>query len=178
MKILAFAGSNSSQSINKKLVEYTLTFFEDHEIRLLDLNDYETPLYSMDREKNEGYSDKIKLFLSEIEKSDVLIVSLAEHNKSYSAAFKNLIDWCSRIDRNVFKEKPMLLMSTSTGDYGGGNVMNAAKVLFPTFKANILQTFSLPSFKHNFKDSEGIINLEYKETHRKIVTAFKEQIGL
>lgn len=178
MKILAFAGSNSSQSINKKLVKYTLTFFTNHDIKLLDLNDYEAPLYSLDREKNEGYPEKIKLFRAEIENCDALVISLAEHNRSYSAAFKNLIDWCSRVDMNIFQDKPVLLMSTSPGGYGGGNVMNTAKAIFPRFKANVLQTFSLPSFQQNFDETSGITNHELKETHHEVVTEFKKAAGL
>lgn len=45
MKILAFAGSNSSKSINKKLVIHTLSFFENADVTLLDLNDFEMPLF-------------------------------------------------------------------------------------------------------------------------------------
>ena len=54
MKILAFAGSNSSQSINKKLALYAAGLFENAGVETLDLNDYELPLYSIDREKEMG----------------------------------------------------------------------------------------------------------------------------
>lgn len=52
MKIVAFAGSNSSTSINKELVKYTLKQFSNDEVILLDLNDFQAPLFSVDqREK-------------------------------------------------------------------------------------------------------------------------------
>ena len=44
MKIIAFAGSPSKKSINKKLVTYAAGLFKDATGEVLDLNDYEMPL--------------------------------------------------------------------------------------------------------------------------------------
>ncbi len=52
MKIFAFAGSNSSTSINKQLVKFVLKSFPNNEINLIDLNDYLMPVFSVDLEKN------------------------------------------------------------------------------------------------------------------------------
>jgi chromate reductase len=41
MKIIAFAGSNSRNSINKKLVTYASTLFTGAQVEILDLNDFE-----------------------------------------------------------------------------------------------------------------------------------------
>ncbi|RYX80586.1 NADPH-dependent FMN reductase, partial [bacterium] len=41
MKIIAFAGSSSKNSINKKLAIYTSSLFKDADVEVLDLNDYE-----------------------------------------------------------------------------------------------------------------------------------------
>lgn len=156
MKIIAFAGSNSSKSINRQLVKYVLTHFEDADVTLLDLNDFEMPIYSMDREKNDGIPEKAKQFREYFNEADAIICSLAEHNSSYSVALKNILDWCSRVDLNIFNETPMLLMSTSPGGYGGGNVMGLAKKFFPKCKAELVETFSLPSFKDNFSDGKVV----------------------
>lgn len=51
MKILAFAGSTSSTSINRELVKFVLKDFQSHEINLIDLNDYSMPVFSVDLEK-------------------------------------------------------------------------------------------------------------------------------
>lgn len=157
MKILAFAGSSSSTSINRELVKFVLKDFQEEEINLLDLNDFTMPVFSVDLEKK-GFPDEAHRFLKEIEACDVIICSLAEHNRSYSSAFKNLFDWSSRINVKLFQNKPMLLMSTSPGGYGGGNVMNTAKTFFPQFAADIKDTFSLPKFYENFDLKSGIIN--------------------
>ncbi|MDL2228517.1 NAD(P)H-dependent oxidoreductase [Bacteroidales bacterium OttesenSCG-928-K03] len=175
-KIVAFAGSNSSKSINKKLVRFVLEFFKDYEQSLLDLNDYETVLYSEDREKNDGFPEKVYSFRKQFEDADIIICSLAEHNRSYSVAFKNIYDWSSRIDPNVFLNKPMFLMSTSPGPKGGAAVMNTAITYLPQGKANIIETFSLPSFNKNFDEEKGIIDPELLKVLEDKINTFKKKI--
>jgi len=177
MKIVAFAGSNSSQSINKKLVKHALSYLElNNEIYLLDLNEFEMPIFSIDRELF-GYPPQVYLFRQQFENCDCIVVSLAENNKTYSAALKNILDWCSRIDINIFKNKPMFLMSTSTGKHAGEQVMAAAKFFFPKAGATIIETFSLPSFENNFDESVGITNPELKAEFEKKIQGFKDYLS-
>lgn len=162
MKILAFAGSNSSQSVNKKLALHALSHFPEETHEVIDLNDFESKIYSMDREKKEGHPEEAHRFLNHIAGCDLILLSMAEHNGSYTAAFKNLFDWSSRINKKIFQDKPMFLMSASPGGSGGVHVMNACKGLFPRFGAQILETFSLPSFNLNFAEGKGILHEELK----------------
>lgn len=175
MKILAFAGSTSSTSINRELVKFVLKDFQDEDLTLIDLNDFDMPAFSVDLEKK-GFPDQAHQFLKHIEECDAIICSLAEHNRSYAAAFKNIFDWASRINVKVFQDKPMLLMSTSPGGYGGGNVMNTAKTFFPQFGADIKDTFSLPKFYENFDLESGVINPEMLKDIKDKIANFKNQI--
>ncbi|ASK32051.1 NADPH-dependent FMN reductase [Chryseobacterium sp. T16E-39] len=175
MKILAFAGSTSSTSINRELVKFVLKDFQNEEINLIDLNDYTMPVFSVDLEKK-GFPDEAHQFLQRIEDCDVIVCSLAEHNRSYSSAFKNVFDWASRINVKVFQNKPMFLMSTSPGGYGGGNVMNTAKTFFPQFAADIKDTFSLPKFYENFDLESGVINPDMLKELTEKIENFKNQI--
>ena len=166
MKVLGFAGSNSATSINKKLVSYVLQQAEAHTTELLDLNDYEVAIYSPERESKDGIPDKIMALAEKIAEADILIISLAEHNSSYSAAFKNVFDWMSRIpNRTVFVDKPLFLMATSPGVRGGQGVLEAAQDRFPRNGATILEVFSLPQFHENF--TNGILSEPY---HSKLKT--------
>ena len=158
MKIIAFAGSPSKKSINKKLVTYATTLFESASVEILDLNDYEMPLFSVDKEVSIGQHPLAKAFLDKIASADFLVVSLAENNGNYSAAFKNIIDWCSRINGKLFQEKPMLLMATSPGARGGASVLEIAKNNFPRFDTQIKAVFSLPSFNDNFDVVTNVIS--------------------
>ena len=174
MKIIAFAGSNSQNSINKKLATYAAHLFENAELEILDLNDFQMPLFGVDIEKEIGQHPLAKAFLDKIAQADVLVVSLAENNGNYSVAFKNVFDWCSRISGKIFQEKPMLLMATSPGARGGASVLEIAKNAFPRYGAAIKATFSLPNFNDNFDIQKGTIsNAELDSQLREIVNNFR-----
>jgi chromate reductase len=157
MKILAFAASNSGKSINKQLVAYAASLVEDAEVEVLDLNDYELPLFSEDREKELGHPELAQAFLAKIAASNALLISFAEHNGSYSAAWKNLFDWSSRIGKKVFQDKPMVLLSTSPGPRGGASVLAAATGSAPFFGGNVKASLAIPSFYENFDVELGML---------------------
>ncbi|MFA9187988.1 NAD(P)H-dependent oxidoreductase [Flavobacterium sp. FBOR7N2.3] len=169
MKIIAFGASPSKNSINKKLATYAASIFENAEVEVLDLNNYQMPLFSVDIEAEIGQHDLAKAFLTKIKSADFLVVSLAENNGNYSAAFKNVFDWCSRIDVKVFQEKPMLLMATSPGGRGGASVLEIAKNAFPRYGADVKATFLLPSFNANFDIEKGKISNDELDNQLKVI---------
>lgn len=172
MKIIAFAGSNSSRSINKKLVTFVASLFKNAESEILDLNDYELPLFSVDREDVLGKPQLAHDFLDKLGSADLLLVSLPENNGNYSSAFKNMFDWCSRIRKDVFQDKPMLLMATSPGMRGGQSVLEIAQNNLPRYGGNIKAVFSLPLFNENFDIENGVIsNKELLEKITEIVNS-------
>ena len=172
-KLLALAGSSSKNSINKKLASYAATLFEGVEVEILDLNDYELPLFSVDKEKELGKPEIARAFLDKIESADVIVLSVAEHNAGLTVAFKNIYDWASRQKKEVWSAVPMLLLSTSPGKRGGQSAMEAAKLSLPHYGGNIRNTFSLPSFDDNFNVEEmKISNKELDDTLKDIIRNF------
>lgn len=164
-KVIVFAGSNSKTSINKQLAIYASSLLKNAEIQILDLNDYPLPIYGIDAENESGIPENAEKFSSLIEGADGIVLSLAEHNGSYAAVFKNTFDWMSRIEPKVWRNKPMLLMSSSPGPRGGAGVFASAKMAYPYQGGNIVGEFSLPSFFDNFKDGkvvEGELNENLK----------------
>jgi NAD(P)H-dependent FMN reductase len=153
-QIIAFAGSNSSTSINKQLATYAASLVDGVEVKVLDLNDFELPLYGMDHEIAHGIPDNAKTFLDLIKSSEGIVLSLAEHNGAYATVFKNLFDWMSRIDGKLWSDKPMLLMATSPGARGGATALEIALGRFGYMGGNIVGSFSLPSFNDNFSDGK------------------------
>ncbi|MDO7171297.1 NADPH-dependent FMN reductase [Mariniflexile sp. AS56] len=158
-KIIAFAGSNSKESINKKLATYAASLVSEAEVTVLDLNDFELPLFGVDLEAEKGIPENAQQFLDIIKSTDGIVLSLAEHNGAYSTVFKNLFDWMSRIEGKLWSNKPMLLMATSPGARGGASVLDVAKNRFPFMGGHIVADFSLPSFDENFKEGQ-IVNSE------------------
>jgi len=150
MKVLAFGASSSKNSINQKLAKYTAQLIRNAEYRFLDLNDYEMPIFSVDKEHEIGIPVLAYQFLDELNGADIIVISMAEHNGAYSAAFKNIFDWASRANLKMFESKKMILLSTSPGPRGGQNVLEIAADRFPRHGAEILFTFSLPLFGQNF----------------------------
>ncbi|NHN26394.1 NAD(P)H-dependent oxidoreductase [Flavobacterium jejuense] len=167
-KIIAFGASNSSTSINKRLATYASTLFKNTEVEILDLNNYEMPIFSVDKEAN-GFPKEAQKFLDKIQEADLLVVSMAEHNGNYTTAFKNILDWTSRINGKVFQGKKMLLMATSPGARGGKSVLEISKDRFPRHDADLVGTFSLPSFYENFDSVNGIINIDLKNELLEII---------
>ncbi len=162
-KIAAFAGSTSSTSINKQLASYAATLLNNTAFDVLDLNDYEVPIYSEDIEKAHDFPEGAISFNKTLDNYDGFIVSLAEHNGAYSAAFKNLFDWVSRKNREVFRNKSVLILATSPGGRGGESVLNLAKGTFPHMGANVISSYSLPVFYDNFKEGKIIDTSKIKE---------------
>ena len=167
MKLLAFAASNSSQSINRQLVDYALGLLEGGEIdgvdsaaleiTTLDLNDYEMPIYSLDRQEAGGIPQKAHDFYNTIGAADALLISFAEHNGSYTVAFKNVFDWASRIDMRVYHDKPIVMLSTSPGGGGGGFVLRTAGHLASYFGNEVLASLAVPRFGENFDTEAGAL---------------------
>lgn len=165
--ILTFGGSTSRASINKTLASYVAHQIDNININDIDLNDFDLPLYSYDLENAKGIPKAAHDFSQLISDSDGIIMSLAEHNGFTTAAFKNLTDWISRIDQNIWKKKPMFLMATSPGARGGSNVLRLMKEMMPHFGGNIVADFSLPSFYENFSDEglkKEVLTLELKNS--------------
>ncbi|NQZ32358.1 MAG: NAD(P)H-dependent oxidoreductase [Oceanospirillaceae bacterium] len=163
MKILSFAASNNENSINQILANYVANLHPTAQVETLAIDDYEMPIFSDKRERELGQPDLAKQFFAKIAQADALVVSFAEHNGSYSAAYKNLFDWTSRISQQLFQNKPTIYLSTSPGAGGAASVLAAATNSAPHFAADVKASISLPSFYKNFDtDNNQLLNLEIK----------------
>lgn len=173
--ILAFAGSNSSTSINQQLLEHLVSRIQGHEIELIKLTHYPLPIYSEDIEKKDGFPENVKSIHRKIKANDALVVAVNEHNGSTSAFFKNIIDWLSRYDRNFLEGKKILLFSTSPGQRGAKNALEFTKGIFGRFGGQVIESFSFPSFKDNF-ENEKVINEVLDMGIEDVLTTFAHQI--
>ena len=170
MQLLAFAASSSRTSINKKLVTYATSLLASQSSEVLDLNDYELPLFSTDKEKEIGSPNLAKQFFEKITQADAIVISFAEHNGSYTAAYKNLFDWVSRIEQKVFQNKPIVLLATSPGKGGAQNVLANAASAIPHFGGIVKGTLSVPEFFSNFDvETNQLTNIELRQQLQQLV---------
>lgn len=170
-RLLIFGTSNSKQSINQAFARWTAAQLQNIERVEVLLNDYEMPLFGVDRQADSGIPQAAHQLKEMIASADGIIISMAEHNGSYTAAFKNTIDWATRVEKAIWQNKPMFLLGTAPGPRGAKSVLNSAETSFPHWGANIVASFSLPSFGTNFNPDMGIIAPELK-------AEFKTQLNL
>ncbi len=158
MKIVAFGASNSKKSINKALAAHAASLVEEAQVEVLDLNDFEIPMFSEDKETEIGQPKLAQNFLAKLESASAIVVSFAEHNGSYAVAYKNLLDWTSRVKREVFQHKPVVFLATSPGPGGAANVLHTAVTSAPFFGAEVRGSLSIPDFYDNFDMARGELN--------------------
>lgn len=159
-KILAFAGSNSSASINHQLLE-VLGKEVEVEFELISLRDYEAPLFGVDLKTEQGVPASMEQLHEKMKSADGLLVSAAEHNGSMAAVLKNTFDWLSMLEQKFFMEKPTVFLSTSPGPRGGASSLKHLVEIMPFRGAEIVGHMSVPSFFDTIKDGE--IQSEVKE---------------
>lgn len=157
MKVLAFAATNSRNSINKQLVQFAATKLTGAEIDYVEINDFDLPIYNIDLESDYGIPNCAHAFLKHIKQADAILVSFAEHNGNFTVAFKNLFDWLSRAERNVYQGKPIVMLSTSPGAGGGKTVLKLAKDAAPFFDGKVVGTLSIPNFYENFDVEKSLL---------------------
>lgn len=155
-KLLFFSGSNSSNSINRKLIEILAGITQAKAVQIIDLRNFPVPLYS-DLEEAKGIPAETNRLLEIIDDHDVLVIAIPEHNHSMPAFFKNTIDWMSRArsDYRVFDGKEIILLNASPGN-GGNYIISNARVVLEALGAHVIGAAILNKFhKQTVTKNEG-----------------------
>ena len=146
-RILAFAGSNSSKSINRALLEHAARLVGQHAVTVIDLRDFETPIYCMDLEAKDGIPENTQRLRKLFDEHDAFMIASPENNGMMPAFFKNAMDWISRMEGKIFQGKPVMLMSTSPGPRGGQTNLEHMKAVIPHWGAStVFADFHLGRF--------------------------------
>lgn len=125
-RILAFAGSTRTDSLNKKAARVAAIGAQaaGAEVTFIDLRDFPMPFYDGDLEAATGQPENVtklkKLFIE----CNGFIIASPEYNSSISGVLKNTIDWLSRpakgeVSLAAFQGKVAGLVSASPGALGG-----------------------------------------------------------
>jgi chromate reductase, NAD(P)H dehydrogenase (quinone) len=125
-KILAFSGSARRESFNKRMVAIAAegAKLAGAQVTLIDLVDYELPLFNQDLEVEKGLPAGAVALKKLFVEHHGLLVSCPEYNSSITPLLKNTIDWVSRsvpgeAALSAYKGKVATLMSASPGGLGG-----------------------------------------------------------
>jgi NAD(P)H-dependent FMN reductase len=145
VKILAFSGSGRKDSVNKKVLAVAAQGAKEAgaEVTIVDLEDFDMPIFTEDLESEKGMHSGGQRFKELLIEHDGFLISCPEYNSSYSALFKNSIDWASRkIDgespMQAYKGKVAGIMAASPGALGGMRVLVTLRMLMENLGTMVL----------------------------------------
>lgn len=126
-KLLIFAGSARQASTNKKLAALAASTAKKAgaDVTLIDLKDFEMPIYDGDLEAGEGLPEAAKRLKQLFVEHDGMFIASPEYNSSISPLLKNALDWISRPHTDdeprlwAFSGKVMALGAVAPGALGG-----------------------------------------------------------
>ncbi|MFO1242208.1 MAG: NADPH-dependent FMN reductase [Rickettsiales bacterium] len=180
MKILFFAGSLRTGSLNKKFALEAKRLVDaksGYETEFLDLKDYPMPVYDQDIQ-DKGFPEAVIKLGEKIAGIDALVVSTPEYNGSIPSVLKNVIDWLSREKRVSIGDKPLLLISASMGALGGVRGLWQTRVPFEACGVHVFPTMMGLPAAHNAFDEKGELKEEkLKQQLQKLLDHFLKHIA-
>ena len=172
-KVLVFSGSNSFTSINQQLAIYAAALLTGYEIKIIHLQDYPAPVYSMDMEKRGEFPQSMRDLNELFKNVDAMLISLPEYNSGITPVFKNTMDWISRIEKPTLKNKPVCLLATSPGARGAKtNLEHVSNVLINRWGGHLTSTFSLPNFDDHVVDGALHLNENERDSLKNTLNIF------
>ena len=181
--LLIFAGSTRQQSFNRKLAHATAAIARDAgaTVTLLELSDFEIPLYNADLEAQGPPADVIRL-KEILWQHPAWVICSPEYNGSYTALLKNTIDWASSPVKGdpdwqdggkSFRGKVVGMLSASPGALGGLRSQSHLAPLLINAECWLApKAFALGSAGSAFDDSGALI----QQAHRDRVHAVVDQV--
>ncbi|MCC2616727.1 NAD(P)H-dependent oxidoreductase [Aestuariibacter halophilus] len=162
VKILAFAGSGRKDSVNKKVVQVAAQGAKEAgaEVTFVELESFDMPIFTEDLEAEKGMHAGGQQFKELLMSHDGFLIASPEYNSSYSALFKNAIDWASR---KVGDEKPLQaykgkvagIMAASPGALGGMRVLVTLRMLMENLGTLVLPTQKAVGNAFSLFDEQG-----------------------
>ena len=168
-KIIAISGSLRAESLNSQVLNVAVKALEaaGAEVETIDLKALNLAIYDGDYEAEQGVPAAAQSLKEKFIASDGVIIASPEHNSTYPAVLKNVIDWVSRPAKGeamlaAFNAKPVALLSASPGGLGGLRGLTNLRALLGAIKMIIVPEqfcaggVSSESFDDagNFKDSK------------------------
>ncbi|QLH11325.1 NADPH-dependent FMN reductase [Nitrosarchaeum sp. AC2] len=184
-KILAFAGSTRTESFNKKLVKVAAAGAKEAgaDVTIIDLRDFQMPLYDEDLEKKEGLSSNTHKLKELMLSHHGFLISSPEYNSSISGVLKNTIDWTSRqgddeFPMSCFKDKVAGIMSASPGGLGGLRGLVHVRAILENMGVLVIPTQVAISKAHEAFNLDGTMKDQKQEQQVKKIGANLAQMLL
>jgi NAD(P)H-dependent FMN reductase len=160
VKLLAFAGSTRTGSLNQGLLDLAITEARARgaEVTAIRLKDFALPLYDGDLERDafpQGGRDLKALFRAH----HGFLIASPEYNGSVSGVLKNAVDWASRptdgegpTALSAFRGKVAGLMAASISPFGGLRGVTHMRQILGTIQTVVATEQVLVPFAHGAFD--------------------------
>ncbi|WP_290705673.1 NAD(P)H-dependent oxidoreductase [Amphritea sp.] len=137
MKILALSGSIREKSFNSRLLDIAVTGAKSAgaEVTVVNLRDYDMPLFNQDLEYQEGAPDAVVQLKNLMIQHQGLLIASPEYNGFPSPLLKNMLDWMSRQQNEheppmfAYNGKIAAVMAASPGAGGGTRGLTILRIL-------------------------------------------------
>ena len=164
-KLVAFSGSIRKGSFNTAILRAAAEAASagGADVDLIDLRDFELPLFNQDLEDANGVPEAAKQLKAKFRKADGFILASPEYNSAFSALMKNTIDWCSRAESDdepplaAYLGKSALLLSASPGALGGLRGLYSLRTLLQNIQVTVYPEMLAVRSAHQIIDAEGKI---------------------
>ncbi len=175
IKLLAMAASLRTGSYNRMLLHIAVSQARETgaEVTLIDLRDFQMPYYDGDIEETRGLPDASHRLTQLIRDHNGMMVASPEYNASIPGHFKNTFDWVSRERPMPFNRKPVMLLSTSPGDFGGARGVPHLRASFDAVGAFVYPGIpTLPKAMEEFDEHGKLHDPETEKWLKKSVVGF------
>jgi NAD(P)H-dependent FMN reductase len=168
IKITGFAGSLREGSFNRKLLERAAVGAREAgaEVDLVDLRDFEVPIYHGDLEAENGLPAGVLAFKDRLREADGLLIASPEYNSSVAPVLKNMIDWASRPSSKDAPDpclagKVAGLMASSPGRLGGIRGLSHLRDILLNVGIQVTsKQYALPGAHESF-EADGSLSVEH-----------------
>lgn len=134
-RLLGISGSLRKEATNRLLIDAAARLFNPAHYQQASLM---LPLFDADIQDATGIPAEVQALADLIGAADAVVISTPEYNKSLSGVLKNALDWISRTKVDVWRDKPVAIMSAAAGRSGGERAQYALRLAMNPFRARVL----------------------------------------
>lgn len=145
---LVMSASTRVRSINAALARTIVAelIARGEPAELVDLVDYDMPMYHGDHEADHGPPDAAAALVDRFTRAGRIVITSPEYNGAFPPLLKNTFDWMSRVDRRFLVGPSVHLASASPGSRGGMRGLAVLRLWLEHMHADVAEDMlSVPS---------------------------------
>lgn len=172
-KLLTMSGSLRKGSYNRMLLAEAARAFGDADVTEADLD---LPLYNGDVE-DAGIPAPVQRLMDQVRDADALLIGAPEYNKGISGVLKNALDWLSRANPSVLKDRKAVILSAAGGRTGGETAHFMTHSILTQLQVNVVHgPLILVATAQDFFDEHGALTNDFLK--KQIVDRMERLRGL